>query len=67
MKYTVFINSLIVSLRNSSNFCCIYWTPRTPVGYADDLATCSLSKTKLDKTLEVVYNHGCSWHYNLQA
>ena len=39
IKYTVFINSLLVQLK-MSGFCCkIYTTPSTPVRYADDLAT----------------------------
>ena len=36
LKYTVFINSLLVSLRNSGLCTKIYRTPSTPHGYADD-------------------------------
>ena len=44
LKYTVFINSLITELKVSGLCCKLYRTPSTPVGYADDLATCSTSK-----------------------
>ena len=36
------------------------------MGYADDVATC-LSKQKLDRAMDVVYDHGCVWHYKLNA
>ena len=61
IKYTVFINSLIVSLQRSGNCCSISRTPSAPLGYADDLATCALSKNKMDKTLSLVYGHGRTW------
>ena len=61
IEYThlLFINSLIVSLRNSGKNSSIYMTPSMPVGYADDLATCSLLKYKMDKILDILYNHMC--------
>ena len=51
LKYTVFINSLPVSLRDSGLCAKIYNTPSTPLGYADDLAACCLSKRKTDAVM----------------
>ena len=67
MKYTVFINSLLVKLKNENICCKIYRTPSTPLGYADDIATACVSKTKIDRAMDIVYNHGCTWRYNLNA
>ena len=67
IKYTAFINSLIVQLRNSGLCCSISRTPSSPVGDADDLAACCLSERKLDRALQVVYNHGCTWRYQYNA
>ena len=67
MKYTVFINSLLVTLKNANICCKIYTTPSTPLGYADDVATCCVSKLKLDRAMDIVYNHGCVWRYELNA
>ena len=67
LKYTVFINSLLVSLRDSGLCAKIYATPSTPLGYADDLAACCLSKRKTDDVMDAVYSHGCTWRYNFNA
>ena len=67
IKYTTFINSLIVMLQNSSFCCSIRRIPSTPVGYADDLATCSLSERKLKGSVRLVYRHGCLWRYHFNA
>ena len=67
MKYTVFINSLLISLKDANISCMIYRTPSTPLGYADDVATCCVSKPKLDKAMDILYNHGCVWRYELNA
>ena len=42
-------------------------TPSTPVCYADDLASCSTSKHKLDQAIDVVSAHGHTWRYNFNA
>ena len=67
MKYTVFINSLLVELRDAGICCKIYKTPSAHLGYADDVATCCLTKSKIDKAMDIVYNHGCAWHYEFNA
>ena len=67
LKYTVFIISLLISLRDSGLCAKIFRTPSTPQGYADDLAAVCLSKRKTDAVMEVVYNHGCTWRYDFNA
>ena len=67
MKYTVFINSLLVTLKEADISCKIYRTPSTPLGYTDDITTCCVSKFKLDKAMDIVYNHGCVWRYEFNA
>ena len=67
IKYTAIINSLIVLLQNSGFCCSIRRVPSTPVGYADDLATCSLTERKLDGAMQIVYRHGCTWRYQFNA
>ena len=67
MKYAVFINSLLVDLKNANICAKIYMVPSTPLGYADDVATCCLSKFKLDRAMDIVYRHGCVWRYEFNA
>ena len=67
MKYTIFINSLLVKLKETKICCKIYTTPSTPLGYADDVATCCLSKRKLDHAMDIVHSHGRTWRYQLNA
>ena len=67
LKYTVFINSLLVELKNSNLCVKVYDMPSTPVGYADDLATGCFNKTKLDLVMNIVYRHGCTWRYEFNA
>ena len=67
LKYTVFINSLLNELKCSGLCCKLYRTPSTPMGYADDLATCSTSKYNLDKAINVVATHGRTWRYDFNA
>ena len=67
LKYTVFINSLLTSLRDSGLCAKIYRTPSTPQGYADDLAAACISKRRIDEVMSAVYNHGCTWRYDFNA
>ena len=59
VKFTVFIsgNSLILLLNDSGLCCSIDHILSTPVGYTDDLATCSLTKRKLDRAMEIYSVH----------
>ena len=63
IKYTAFINSLVVLLKESGFCCDIRCIPSSPVGYADDLAACCLSERKLEGALSAVYQQGCKWRY----
>ena len=67
MKYAIFINSLLVNLKNANICCKIYTTPVKHSPYADDIAMVCLWKKKLDKAMEIVHNHGCAWCYDLNA
>ena len=67
IKYTAFINSLIGILQESGMCCSVRRIPSTPVGYADDLATCSLTERRLEGALSLVYQHGCRWRYRFNA
>ena len=67
IKYTAFINSLIVILQNSGPCCSIGRIPSTPVGYADDLAAACLSERMLEVALGLVYCHGLTWRYQYNA
>ena len=42
-------------------------SPVHPQGYADDLATCCLSKRKTDAVMDIVCRHGCTWRYDFNA
>ena len=64
MKYTVFIDALLRQLSANNTCCSIYRIPTSPVGYADDLAACTLNKYKMDQVMKVVYQHSCTWRYN---
>ena len=60
LKYTVFINFLLVQLKSSGHSCKIYHLPSAPVGYADDLASGSVNEYKLNQVMRIVYRHGCT-------
>ena len=63
IKYTVYIKSLLAQLKESGYCCKLYGTPSTPVGYSDDLATGCYNARLIDRVMEVVYRHGCTWRY----
>ena len=67
LKYTAFIDPLLRELEKSGIGCSIVGIPTDPVGYADDMAIATLSKTKTDKVLEVVYSHSLIWRYRYNA
>ena len=67
VKYTAYIDSLIVSLERSDLCCGIYMVKSSPVGYADDLAACTTSKSKMDLVMEKVHQHRCDWRYAFNA
>ena len=67
LKYTAFIDPLISELEQSGTGCTIVGIPTSPVGYADDMATCSTSKNKLDKALNIVSSYAKRWRYQYNA
>ena len=67
MKYTVFIDSLLRDLTTNGMCCTIYRIPTSPVGYADDLAACTLNKNRMDNVMKVVHQHSITWRYNFNA
>ena len=67
LKYTAFIDPLIRSLEASGLGCQVVGIPTSPVGYADDMAACSLSKQKLDRSLELVTEYSNKWRYSYNA
>ena len=66
LKYSAFIDPLLREIQSSEYVCRILRIPSSPVGYADDLSLCSLSKFNMDQVLKIVYNYSCRWrfHYN---
>ena len=67
LKYTAFINELILSLQHSGLCCGVHDIPTCPPGYADDLATACLSKSKTDQVLNIVNNYGNRWRFHFNA
>ena len=51
LKNMVFINSLLIQLRDSGHCCKISQVPSTPVGYADDLVSGCINESKLRQVM----------------
>ena len=66
-KYITFINALLVDLEASELCCTIAQIPSSPAGYADDLATATISKFRTDKVHTMVFNYGKKWRFNFNA
>ena len=64
LKYTTFIDPLLRQIERSGLGCCISDIPSSPLGYADDMATACLSKSRIDQVLNMVYSHSTKWRYN---
>ena len=47
--------------------CSLGRTPSIPLGYADDIATCCQSKYMMENAMDVVYIHGCTCRYDMNA
>ena len=67
MKYTAFIDSLILDLEQSHLCCNVCSIPSSPAGYADDLATATISKGRTDLVHKMVYEYGRKWRFNFNA
>ena len=67
IKYVSFINSFLVHL-NESNLCCeISGLKVSPTGYANDVASASPSKCKVDAVLDAVFKHSRRWRYEFNS
>ena len=66
-NYTAFINALLVSLETSGLCCSIMGISSSPGGYADDIATACLSKTRSDRVHDIVYEYGRKWQFSFNA
>ena len=67
LKYTAFINTLLVTLQDSGLCCSLARLKTSPLGYADDVAAASTSKNSTDRILDIVHQHSCQWRYDLNA
>ena len=67
LKYVAFIDPLLRDLETSDLGCRVVGVPTNPVGYADDLASASVSRTGTDATLGVVGEHAKKWRYTYNA
>ena len=66
-KYVAFIDTLLKELENS-NLCCVLGNINTtPLGYADDIASATLSKLAMDQVLNIAHLHSLKWRYNFNA
>ena len=67
IKYTAFIDSLIVTLEQSRACASIYGTHVSPLGYADDIASASISERDIDNVLRIADRHSREWRYEFNA
>ena len=67
LKYIAFINTLIVELEKSELCSTVCGLKLSPLGYADDIASASTSKHKVDRVLDLVYSHSRKWRYDFNA
>ena len=67
VKYIAFINTLIECLEESNLCATIFGLNVSPVGYADDIASASTSKNKVDAVLKIVFDHSRKWRYDFNA
>ena len=67
VKYIIFINSLLVSLKDTGMCSKIYNVKTSPLGYADDLAVANTDKRKVDLVLRIANKHSLKWRYYFNA
>ena len=67
IKYTAFIDSLIVPLEQSGACASVYGIHVSPLGYADDIASASVSERDIDKILRLADRHSREWRYEFNA
>ena len=67
VKYLIFIYELLVDLENSKLCCMMSHIPSSPAGYADDLATATVSKHHTDMVHSIVHKYGRKWRFKFNA
>ena len=67
VKYTAFINSLLVILKDSNLCCELYNIKTSPLGYTEDIAAASTNKNKIDQVLNIANDQSSKWRYDLNA
>ena len=67
VKYLIFIDELLIKLEKSKLCCTIDHIPSSPAGYADDLATATVSKQRTDMIHDMVYEYGKKWRFKFNA
>ena len=67
MKYTAFINPLVVQLETSGLCCSVQGIASSPASYADDLAAATTLKVKTDRVNDIVYDFGNKWRFSFNA
>ena len=67
MKYAAFIDSLLSQLEQSNLCCRISQISSSPAGYADDVATATVSKRRTDAVHNIVYEYGRKWRFCFNA
>ena len=67
MKYTAFIDSLLIELEMSQLCCTVCKIQSSTAGYADDLAAATISKGRTDAIHLMVYEYGRKWRFSFNA
>ena len=67
VKYILFIDELLLDLEKSKLCCTIAHIPSSPAGYADDLATATVSKQHTDMVHLMVHEYGRKWRFKFNA
>ena len=67
VKYLIFIDELLVDLEKSKLCCMMSHIPSSPAGYADDLATATVSKHHTDMVHSIVHKYGRKWRFKFNA
>ena len=67
IKYIAFINDLICQLEDSGLCCDVAGIASTPPGYADDIATACIDKSRMDRVMDRVDMYGKKWRFKFNA
>ena len=65
LLYICFLNPLLIEIINSGYGACIFNLHVGSPGYADDLATITLSQTFMQNIINIVYNYSIKWKFDL--